>query len=165
MRAQTLAELVVSGCEQYGWFDDGITLASVHAPPFSSDEASRVRESRRALGEDIVYVRTQIPSCDSFPSVAAVGELHDVLVKRGSIAKEVGTGELTPLKANTPEVVEAARALLTICSLESRGRQMIDHAIVLGDLARAHRGAVPKAQEPLTSGIVPTIRPSDEERV
>jgi hypothetical protein len=114
MRAQTLAELVVSGRERYGWFDDEITLAPKHAPPLSSDEASRVREARRSLGEDLVYVRSHVPSADSFPSVATIGELHDVLVKRASIEDKVRSGGLMPLKANTTETFEAARALLAL---------------------------------------------------
>lgn len=112
MRAQKLAELVVTGRERHGWFDDEISLSPLHAPPLSSDEASRLREGRRALGQDLVYVSSRVPSADSFPSVATVCDLHDVLVKRGSIEEEVRSGELTPLKANTPEVFEAARALV-----------------------------------------------------
>ncbi len=114
MRAQTLAELVVSGRDRHGWFDDEITLSPLHAPPLSSDEASRLREVRRSLGEDLVYVTSRVPSADSFPSAAAICELHDVLVKRGSIEEEVRSGGLTPLKANTTEVLEAARALFAI---------------------------------------------------
>jgi hypothetical protein len=86
----------------------------VHAPPLSSDEATRLREERRSLGEDLVYVRSHVPSADSFPSVAAISELHDVPVKRGNIEEEVRSGELTPLKANTAEVFAAARALLSL---------------------------------------------------
>ncbi len=114
MRAQSLAELVVSGRGRYGWFDDEITLGPLHAPPLSSDEASRLRGARRALGEDIVYVTSRVPSADSFPSPATLCDLHDVLVKRGSIEEEVRSGELTPLKANIPEVFEAARGLVEL---------------------------------------------------
>jgi very-short-patch-repair endonuclease len=112
MRAQKLAELVVSGRDRYGWFDDEITLSAHHAPPLSSDEASRLRGARRALGKDLHYVSVRVPGADNFPSVAAICDLHDVLVKRGSIEEEVRSGELTPLKANTPEVFESARALV-----------------------------------------------------
>ncbi|HEY3705030.1 MAG TPA: AAA domain-containing protein [Terracidiphilus sp.] len=114
MRAQKLAELVVSGRDRHGWFDDEITLSPPHAPPLSSDEASRLREARRSLSKDLVYVTSRVPSPDSFPSVATICDLHDVLVKRGSIEEEVRSGGLTPLKANTPEVFEAARALVVL---------------------------------------------------
>jgi len=114
MRAQTLAELVVSGRAVHGWFEDSITLAPEHAPPLSSDESGRLRESRRRLGRDIVYVQARVPSAESFPSIPALGELHDVLVKRESIEDEVRRGDLLPLKATTPEVLEATRNLLLL---------------------------------------------------
>lgn len=114
MRAQALAELVLSGRGKYGWFEDSITLAPEHAPPLSSDEAGHLREARRRLGEDIVYVQARVSSADDFPSVAALGELHDVLVKRENIEDEVRRGDLLPLKANTPAVLEATRSLLLL---------------------------------------------------
>jgi very-short-patch-repair endonuclease len=114
MRAQTLAELVVSGQQRHGWFDDEITLAPLHSPAFSSDEAIRLREARRGLGKDLVYLRSHVPAAESLPPVTAVCELHNVLVKRGKIQREVQNGGLTPLKADTPEVLEAARELLAL---------------------------------------------------
>lgn len=114
MRAQALAELVLSGREWHGWFEDLITLAPEHVPPLSSDEAGRLREARRKLGKDLVYVQANVPSADSFPPVSTLGELHDVLTKRENIEDEVRRGDLLPLKANTPEVLDAARRLLLL---------------------------------------------------
>jgi very-short-patch-repair endonuclease len=114
MRAQKLAELVVSGRDRYGWFDDHISLAPEHAPPLSSDESARLREARRYLGPDLVYVRSQVPSADSFPSTTAIAGLHDVLVRRGSIEEDVRTGDLQPLKAGTVEVFGSAQQLLAL---------------------------------------------------
>ena len=114
MRAQKLAELVLSGRDQFGWFDDPVNLSPEYAPPLSEDEAGRLREARRQLGRDIVYVKARVPSADDFPSDAVVNELHNVLVKRDSIQAEVNRGELLPLKANTSEVLAAARELLTV---------------------------------------------------
>jgi hypothetical protein len=114
MRAQALAELVLSGRERHGWFEDSITLAPEHAPPLSSDEAGRLREARRRLRKDLIYVQARVASADSFPSASALGDLHDVLVKRESIADAVRRGDLLPLKANTPEVLEATRKLFLL---------------------------------------------------
>ena len=47
MRAQKLAELVISGLERHGWFEDSISLLPEHAPPLSMDDAGRLREARR----------------------------------------------------------------------------------------------------------------------
>jgi very-short-patch-repair endonuclease len=108
-----LAELVISGREQHGWFDDAASLSREHAPPFSEDEAGRLCEARRSLSKDIIYVQARVPSADDFPSENAIVELHEVLVKRDSIQDEIDRGELLALKANTSEVLAAVRDLLT----------------------------------------------------
>jgi very-short-patch-repair endonuclease len=112
MRAQKLAELVVTGQAEHGWFDDAVTLAPENAPPLSEDEAGRLREVRRKLGKDLVYVQARIPAADDLLPPAEVAHLHDVLLRMHDIERQVGQGRLLPLKAATPEVLEAARQLL-----------------------------------------------------
>lgn len=112
MRAQKLADLVVSGRDQHGWFDDVLSLAKEHAPPLSEDEAGRLREARRKLGTDLVYAQARIPSADDLPQTAALAQLHDVLARMKTIEDEVARGKLLSLKAATPEILQAARELL-----------------------------------------------------
>jgi hypothetical protein len=112
MRAQKLAELVVSGQEDYGWFDDDVTLAPEHTPPLSDDETGRLREVRRRLGEDLVYVEARVPTADDLLPQAAVAQLHDILLRIHEIERQVGQGALPALRPATPEVLEAARQLL-----------------------------------------------------
>ncbi len=112
LRAQKLAELVVSGRERHGWFDDVVTLAPEHAPPLTDEEAGRLREARRKLGKDLVYSNARIHSAADLPSTTAIAALHEVLAKMKTIELEVARGELLPLKALTPAVLEAARELL-----------------------------------------------------
>ena len=112
MRAQKLAELVVAGHEQYGWFDDEVALAAENSPPLSEEEAGQLREARRKLGADLVYVSAQIPSADALPQTKAVAELHQVLSKMKEIEAQVTNGDLLPLKSVTPSVLEIARELV-----------------------------------------------------
>ncbi|WP_201797481.1 AAA domain-containing protein [Mizugakiibacter sediminis] len=112
MRAQKLAEMVVSGQAEHGWFDDAVTLAPEHAPQLSDDEAGRLREVRRKLGKDLVYVQARLPAADDLLAPDEVVQLHDVLVRMHEIGRQVAQGALPPLKAMTPEVLEAARQLL-----------------------------------------------------
>ncbi len=79
MRAQKLAELVTSGLEQHGWFDDEITLSPENAPPLTEEEAGKLREARRKVGQDLVYVQANYPSADSLPATVAIAELHETL--------------------------------------------------------------------------------------
>jgi len=112
MRAQELAEFVVNGQTEFGWFDDEVTLSSDYAPPLSEDEAGRLREIRRRLGKDLVYVHANVPAADNLLPVEEIAHLHDVLVRMQAIENRIKHGTLLPLKANTPEVLEAAQKLL-----------------------------------------------------
>jgi very-short-patch-repair endonuclease len=112
MRAQQLAELVVDGQADHGWFDDDVTLDAAHAPPLGEEEAGRLREVRRTLGDDLAYVLAEAPKADELPPVDEVTRLHEVLVRMRAIEAEVERGTLPPLKGGTTEVMQAAQQLL-----------------------------------------------------
>jgi len=133
MRAQKLAELVVAGQEQYGWFDDAVTLVPENTPPLSEEEAGQLREARRKLGADLVYASARVPSADALPQAKNVAGLHQVLSKMTEIEAQVTSGDLLPLKAVTPAVLEAARDLVS----------RIDEAAALVDELAAVEGGWP----------------------
>ena len=133
MRAQKLAELVVAGREQHGWFEDEVTLAPENAPPLSGDEAGQLREVRRKLGADLVYASARVASADALPPTKAVATLHQVLSKIKEIEVQVANGELLPLKAITPSVLEIAGELVL----------RIDEAAVLVEELAAVEGGWP----------------------
>lgn len=112
MRAQKIADLVVSGEKRHGWFDDNLSLAPEHAPPLSDEEAGQLREARRRLGPDLVYAHARVPSADDLPLVERVAELHEVLSRMKAIESEVARGETLALKASTQEVLDVAREML-----------------------------------------------------
>lgn len=113
MRAQRMAELVVSGESKYGWFDDELSIDSQNAPPFGEGEMSTLRDARRALGDKIEYVGNSYPNWQQLPSVEEVVELHGVLSKIKEIDSELKSGQLLPLLANTSEVADKARVLIS----------------------------------------------------
>jgi very-short-patch-repair endonuclease len=112
MRAQQLAEIVVSGRKLHAWFDDTVSLAPAHAPPLTDLEADRLRERRRRLHQDLIYAQAHLPSARSLPTPEEVGLLHEVLVSISQLDDEVQRGSLLPLKATTPDVLHAARQLV-----------------------------------------------------
>jgi very-short-patch-repair endonuclease len=129
MRAQKLAQLVVSGATWHSWFDDEVTLDPEHAPPLTDDEAGRLRDARRRLGPDLIYANSRIPSVEELPSPVEVGALHDLLSKIKEIEDAVANGQVLPLAATTPDVLVAARLLFDqiqesarlVASLEAAG--------------------------------------------
>jgi very-short-patch-repair endonuclease len=113
LRAQQLAEIVVSGRKLYAWFDDTVSLAPEHAPPLTDLEADRLRELRRRLHQDLLYAQAHLPSASSLPTPEEVAQLHEVLVTISQLDDEVQRGSLLPLKGTTPDVLQAARQLLS----------------------------------------------------
>jgi len=112
MQAQMLAQLVIAGSQQYSWFDDELTLSSEHVPPLSEEDSGKLREARRNVGEDIVYLEAHCPSVDALPPMTVIAELHEVLSRMRTIDADVARGDLLQLRANTNEVLLAARELL-----------------------------------------------------
>jgi very-short-patch-repair endonuclease len=114
LRAQKMADLVVSGHERYGWFDDDLTLDAQHAPPLTALEAQTLRETRRKLGDDLAYVGARLPSSQALLSTQELGVLHDALVGIGEIDLAESKGNLRPLRALSPEVLDDARRMLSL---------------------------------------------------
>ena len=114
MRAQKMAELVVSGSELHGWFDDELTLDDQHAPPLSAADAQSLRDARRKLGSDLVYVSARLPSSFSLLPSEDIGRLHNVLVGMRQIENAEISGKLRALRSLTPEVLEEARRMLAL---------------------------------------------------
>ena len=113
MRAQKLAELVVSGKEAHQWFDDALNLDSEHSPPLSLEEAAQLRASRRRLQADLKYIGARIPSAEDMPMPKDIADLHATLGQIRRIESQVTQGALLPLRGFTPEILNAARNLLS----------------------------------------------------
>jgi len=105
MRSQELAELVVGGTTDHGWFDDVISLAGAYAPPLSDGEGGRLGEVRRKLGKDLVYVEARAGAADALPPVNEMVQLHEALLHMHRIERQIEQGALLPLKAPTPEIL------------------------------------------------------------
>lgn len=114
MRAQKMAELVIGGSDKYGWFEDDISLDPRNAPPLSEQEVSELREARRLLHANIIYVQSKIPEADLLPSGEDIVELHGVLSRIKELDGDELSGKLRPLKAITTDVLNAAKELLDL---------------------------------------------------
>lgn len=111
MRAQKMAELVIDGQQQFGWFDDVLSLAPAHAPPFGDEQGAVLRAARRRLGPDLAYITASLPAAAALPSPAALGALHATLLSLRDIERDEASGALPLLRATTPAVFTAAHEL------------------------------------------------------
>jgi len=142
LRAHQIAEIAVSGREQYAWFDDAVTLAPEHAPPLTELEAQRLRERRRRLKQDLVYAHAHLPNAERLSAPEAVARLHEALGGISQLDADTKLGSLIPLKATGPEVLNAARQLLL--QLEDAHAQLrtfdeLEDAVWLHELRRRCR--------------------------
>jgi very-short-patch-repair endonuclease len=150
MRAQKMAQLVVEGRAQFGWFDDELSLAPEHAPPFGDDDGMRLRDTRRRLGADLVYCQAPVPASGAMPPAAAIGALHAALRTMREIERDEASGALLPLTSATPAVFALARTMLAaldiagtqVAALEESGH---DWVFVLRDKLRRPQFATERA--------------------
>lgn len=112
MRAQKLAELVVSGEQTCGWFPDVLTLDAQHAPPLTEEAAAQLRAARRALGEDLVYVGKNVPLAENFPTAREVASLHGTLTRIKMLDAQTAQARNAALKGTDADVLAAAAQLL-----------------------------------------------------
>ena len=117
MRAHKMAQLVIHGREQFGWFDDRLSLAAEHAPPFGDAAGMRLRDARRRLGSDLVYCHARVPASGALPQPAEIGRLHEMLRAVGDLERDEAAGVLLPLRAAMPEIAAHARQLLVALDL------------------------------------------------
>ena len=112
MRAQKLAQLVVSGATWHSWFDDEVTLDPDHAPPLD-----RRRSGATARCTPPARRRIWSTPTHAFPRSRALrlqsrwATLHELLSKIKEIEDAVANGQVLPLTATTPDVLDAARLL------------------------------------------------------
>lgn len=113
MRAASMADLVVTGNDRHGWFDDVLTLDVSNAPPSASaEEFAKLRQSRRRLGVDLMYAKAKAPSSGDLPTTADIGKLHSVLVGMKAIHDLKARGDLYPLCAENEDALKDAKKML-----------------------------------------------------
>ncbi len=114
LRAQKMAELVVSGQELYGWFGDDLTLDSSNSIPLDSDEELRLRDARRFLKSDIKYLGIKVPVTESLPSIEDIAKLHETLSKIKELNESESSGKLLALTSSTEETLQIADEMLLV---------------------------------------------------
>lgn len=110
-RAEQLAELLVKDGSQYQWFDDELSLGAEHAPPLDEEAAKALRQARRTLGDDLVYVNVSVPDPARLPTPEEAGKLHAALCQLKTLDQTFGQGGIRALKSDDGAVIAAARRL------------------------------------------------------
>jgi len=101
IRPQIAARLVVDGQRDFAWFDDSVSAGPEHVPPLSLEEERILREARRRLGDDLCYVRAELPNPVDFPAADSIVDLHETLCRLQELRRRERSGALLALKSRT----------------------------------------------------------------
>ena len=110
---QDAAREVVENAGQFEWIPDSLGIAPEFAPQFSDADVVRLREARRALGQDIDYLDASLPQLVEFPDSKALLEVHQDLSQFEKLKQGVENGDVPALADSSQETLTLAQQLLT----------------------------------------------------
>lgn len=106
---EEMAREVLEQAEQHQWLDD--EPPEVQDLPVSDADISSLRQARKAVGEDLVYVGTTVPKAEEFPQWVDMLALHRDLVRAKTIETKVETGAVLALADATLDTFDKAKHL------------------------------------------------------
>ena len=99
--------------EQFEWIPDTLGITPEFAPQFLDADVVRLREARRALGQDIDYLDASLPQLVEFPDSKALLEVHQDLSQFEKLKHGVENGDVPALADSTQETLALAQQVLT----------------------------------------------------
>ncbi len=125
---QDAAHEVVRNADQFEWIPDTLGITPEFAPQFLDVDVVRLREARRALGQDIDYLDASLPQLVEFPYSKALLEVHQDLSQFEKLKQDVDNGDVPALADSTQETLARAQQLLTLIEAFQRLRDEVVQA-------------------------------------
>lgn len=127
LRPAALAQHVLDLEKVYSWFPDRLDGRSEHEIKICNTEVSRLREARRMVGKDIIYVCSTLPEPQILPSRAQIGDLHRSLLDLDSINDVIDEQRVPRFRSIENEHLSAASRVreILVAAAETR-RQFSD---------------------------------------
>jgi len=125
---QDAAREVVGDVDQFEWIPDALGSTPEFAPQFSDADVVRLREARRALGQDIDYLGASLPQLVEFPDSKALLEVHQDLSQFEKLNQGVESGDVPALADSTQETLARAQQVLTHIEALQRERDEVVQA-------------------------------------
>jgi len=117
MTAMELAGYVMSDQGDHKWFTDTLGLSDSFIPQFTDANIAEIREARRILGKDIVYIGKPIPATEDLLDSAMVAAIHNALVSSTKLSEDAKLENIPLLAASLENSVERAKALIRPLSI------------------------------------------------
>lgn len=106
---EEMAREVLEQAELHQWFDDD--PPEVEELAVTDADVTALRQARKAVGDDLVYVGTTIPKAEEFPQWVDMLALHRDLVRAKTIEAKVEKGAVLALADATLETFDKAKQL------------------------------------------------------
>lgn len=117
MTAMELAEHVMSDQGDHEWFTDTLGLSDAFIPRFTDADIAEIRQARRILGNDIVYIGKPIPATEDLLDSAMIAAIHNALVTSWKLSEDAKLENIPPLSASLENSVARAKALIRPLSI------------------------------------------------
>ncbi len=108
---EELARLVIEQEAAHDWLTDTLEPGKHSVPNFTDEQVTSLREARRRVGEDLIYLACDLPAADSLLTPEALSSLHKDLLRARDIEQAVAEGAVIALIDSTPDTFERAKAL------------------------------------------------------
>ncbi len=148
--SQDAAREVVRNAGQFEWIPDSLGIAPEFEPQFSDADVVRLREARRALGQDIEYLDASLPQLVEFPDSKALLEVHQDLSQFEKLKQGVANGVVPAIADSSQETLALAQKLLADIEALQRLRD---------EVAQAHRPWTVAMRERLRRGSNDNLLP------
>lgn len=106
---EEMAKEVLEQAEQHQWFDD--EPPEVQELSVTDADIAALRQARKAVGDDLIYVGTTVPTPGEFPQWVDMLALHRDLVRAKTIESKVEAGAVLALTDATLDTFDKAKQL------------------------------------------------------
>jgi len=110
--AMDLAQQVISDSGSHGWLADEIGTSEKYTPKFTDSDIAKIRNARRKVGKDIVYVGKHLPNSQDLPDSANITAIHDDIATSKKIANDSKNSKIPPLAVSVEKSVDRAKQLV-----------------------------------------------------
>lgn len=110
--AMELAQQVISDSGEHDWLPDEPGSSEKYTPKFTDSDIAKIRNARRKIGEDIIYVGKALPNTQDLPDSANIAAIHDDISTSAKLAVDSKNNHVPPLAVSVEKSVDRARQLI-----------------------------------------------------
>ncbi|MBC2714946.1 MAG: AAA family ATPase [Desulfobacteraceae bacterium] len=107
-----LAKKVVADKEHHVWFTDRPQAGQKFIPQFKDEDIRNIRQARKILGRDLIYVNCMLPKTADLPDKNTLAAVHQDLVNAQQLEASAVENNIPILRASATDSFERAEKLL-----------------------------------------------------